>query len=893
LQHGSVAKGNAKAHMSSSGGKKAGLTRQVTVKNLKEIETSKDLVDRVSRYLFYSLVEDRHTATAKDIYMALAYSIRDQMAGKWINTQRQVRENNERIVYYLSMEFYLGRMLKNGIINLGLQDVVEDTMKALEMEINCLYPCERDAGLGNGGLGRLAACFLDSMATLNIPCIGYGLRYEYGIFEQEINAEGDQIEHADNWLELGYPWEVQRLKDAVEIELYGRLNHEGKWVDTQKLLAVPHDIPIPGYKNGTIGCLRLWKAKANNELSLAKFNVGDYVEAVEEKNKNENITRVLYPNDSTVVGKELRLKQEYFLVAASIRDILYRYFDNQIGGENNLNLTCEVERINVRDTSYRGRFNWKDLAKKTKLVHSLSSKVAIQLNDTHPSLAIPELLRIFIDEFGIEFDIAWPIVKKCFYYTNHTVLPEALEKWPCEMLERVLPRHLAIVGLINSVHMAEVRNYISQKKGQGISPHLERDLSIYQEDGQKSIRMSYLSIVGSSRVNGVAQVHSNLIRETLFKNFVQFYSESKDDTEHFTNVTNGVTPRRWLLQCNAELAALITARIGDSWPRDLCQLKKLNEFKNEAAFLAKLGAVKRQKKEQLRQFLVQKHGITINADWMLSVQVKRIHEYKRQLMNVINVIVQFNRAREGKKVHPKTYIIGGKAAPAYWRAKKIIKLISCVTRKINADPLASKCLRLVMLPNYDVSTAEIVIPAADLSEQISLAGMEASGTGNMKFMMNGALTVGTLDGANYEIDEAVDESSIFVFGMRIEDVPRERATYTSQRRRQLLEENAEIDNALKLIDSGYFMPECAHYFRDVTADLRDNDWYMLIKDLPSYIEAEDRASELYYRDFKSSTAQQSEWLRASLDNIANSGRFSSDESIKNYAHNVWKVKYDA
>jgi len=851
------------------------LKRQVTVKNLHNIESWEDLRTRVSQHIFYTLVRDQYDVT--DLYKALAFSLRDEMAEKWIMTERTTRQNNERMVYYLSMEFYLGRMMKNAVTNLGLDEVVKETMGKLEMKasLDDIYGEERDAGLGNGGLGRLAACYLDSMATLSIPCVGYGLRYEYGIFEQEINAEGEQVEHADNWLEHGYPWEIQRVEDAVEVQMYGRVDAaSGAWVDTTKLRAVPHDVPIPGYCNNQIGCLRLWKAKANNELSLASFNTGDYVSAVEEKNKSENITRVLYPNDSTACGKELRLKQEYFLVAASVGDIVNRYLNHHLFGESQ-------DPHTVGSTLSKKLADKKNMPKLKQIMLKIADKIAIQLNDTHPALAIPELMRLLVDVFGIQWEIAFPIVKKSFYYTNHTVLPEALEKWSVGMLQHVLPRHLEIIYRINSVHLADVR----LKMGSD-SPAVG-EMSLVQESPEKMIRMAYLSIVGSSRVNGVAQVHSKLIRNTLFKNFVDFYA-TENDPNHFTNVTNGVTPRRWLKECNPELSELISTRVKGEWVTNLLKLSELNKLKSDNDFLDKLAAVKTTKKRQLQTFLAKRHSIDINPDWMLSVQVKRIHEYKRQLLNLLNVVVLFNRVRANKYVPPRTIIIGGKAAPAYQRAKKIVRLISKVAHAIDADARARKCLKLIMLPNYDVSTAEIVIPAADLSEQISLAGMEASGTGNMKFMMNGAITIGTLDGANMEISQSVGPDSMFKFGMSIEEVPVERQSYDNAMRRAILDANPEIADALNLIRSGFFMPQTSDYFHDIVDDLFYNDYYMVLKDMPAYVDAQDRAGALFY----AKADAKRRWLAASLDNIANSGRFSSDESIKNYAKEIWHVKYD-
>jgi len=858
-----------------------GLSRQVTVKTLPRVNDTDDLIESINRHLFGTQLKDRTDATTDDIYVALALSLRDQMAQRWIRTQRRNREHNLKHVYYLSMEFYLGRFLRNTIANLGMDQIVDETLKILNVDKEAVFECEPDAGLGNGGLGRLAACFLDSMANLNIPCYGYGLLYEYGIFKQTITVDGDQRENADDWLQNSYVWDIVKDDEKVPINFYGEIQN-GKWVKTQVINAVPHDIPVPGYKNNVIQTLRLWKAQASSELSFEMYNTGDYVRAVEQKNEGENITRVLYPDDSTYTGKELRLKQEYFLVAASIRDILRRHIKTQDAIQmakipkseqaSTSDLNSNIKRsVTVKIPSDRDTV--------IKLLENFAEKNAIQLNDTHPALAIPEILRIFLDEYELTWEEAWKITRKSFNYTNHTVLPEALEKWPVYMIEKLLPRHLQIIYSINHQFLLEVSARFKNSNQQIIE-----NMSVVQEFPEKAIRMSNLAIVGSSKVNGVAAMHSELIKRTLFKNFVDFYKCVDDDDNHFLNVTNGVTPRRWILEANQELSQLITQEIGHNWVTNLLQLKGLERLKTNANILQELESIKHLKKQQLAHFLKKKYNFDLNPDWMLSIQVKRIHEYKRQFMNLLHVVILYNRILSGEKVPPRTVMIGGKAAPSYSTAKLIIKLTNKIAKVIDNDERVNKTLKFIFVPNYDVSSAEVIIPAADLSEQISLAGLEASGTSNMKFMMNGALTIGTMDGANVEIREAVGDENIFTFGMLIEDVSNARQNY-GREIQFIINSNEEISKALNMIDSGYFFPEQPHCFSPLINSTRGSDYYMVLKDLMAYVDAEEKAAQLYYNN-------KQEWFKKALINIANSGRFSSDEAIINYAEKIWKVEWN-
>ena len=773
----------------------------------------------------FSLAKSGDRATERDCYKALAYAVRDRIVDRWMATQDAYRAAKVRRVYYLSLEFLIGRLLGNNVINLGLEQQCREAMDSLGLDWNRLRDYEMDAGLGNGGLGRLAACFMDSLATLNLPATGYGLRYDYGIFRQRI-INGEQREEPDNWLKYGYPWEIQRPEYACLIGFGGHVEHytgrtgrdEWVWVPAQQVQAVPYDLPIVGYKGKTVSTLRLWSAKATNEFSLDEFNRGDYVEAVEAKVLAENLTKVLYPNDSTTQGKELRLRQQYLFVAASVHDILRRF----------------------REEGHE----WRHLPK----------YVFIQLNDTHPTLAIPELMRILVDVEGLAWDDAWTYVRACTGYTNHTVLPEALEKWPVPLMERVLPRHMQIIYEINARFLQHVATLYP-----GDVARLAR-MSLIDEAGDKSVRMANLCLVGSSAVNGVAALHTEILKKTIFRDFYEIMPT------HFSNKTNGITQRRWLLKANPRLAALITETIGDG---------------NDKAFLDRFAEIKRANKEILANTIFNTLGFQVSPDAIFDVQVKRLHEYKRQLLLVLYIIILFNRLIEKPDldVYPRVFIFGAKAAPGYWVAKLIIRLIHGVASVVNTHPLVKGRLAVAFLPDYRVSLAEKIIPAANVSEQISLAGTEASGTGNMKLMLNGAITLGTLDGANVEIAQEVGPENIVIFGLKTEEVEKLRPTYNA---RAIYESNPEIKRALDMIRRNVFSLMAPGVFEPLLQNLLDyNDYYMLLKDLPDFIKAQDRIEALY-RDTNA-------WNKASLINVASAGKFSSDRTIREYAHDIWHL----
>jgi starch phosphorylase len=708
--------------------------KQISVRGISLVENVTTVKKTFNRHLHFTLVKDRNVATPRDYYFALAHTVRDHLVSRWIRTQQYYYEKDPKRVYYLSLEYYVGRSLTNTMVNLGIQSEVDEALYQLGLDIEDLEDLEQDAGLGNGGLGRLAACFLDSMATLGLAAYGYGLRYDYGIFTQTIQ-QGWQVEEPDDWLRFGNPWEKARPEYTLPVHFYGRTIKEGnvtKWVDTQVVYAMPYDSPVPGYANNTVNTMRLWSAKAPTNFDLKFFNDGDYIQAVCDRNSAENITRVLYPNDNVTEGKDLRLKQEYFLVAATLQDIIRRYKTSKFG--------CRDEIRNDFSTFHE--------------------KVAIQLNDTHPSLALPELMRLLVDVEGFSWEKAWDITKKTCAYTNHTLLPEAIERWPVSRLGVMLPRHLEIIYEINYRHLKEV-----EAKFPGDHDRVRR-MSLVEEDGVKRINMGYLCVVGSHAVNGVAKIHSDLLKTTLFKDFYEMFPE------RFQNKTNGITPRRWLLLCNQSLADAVVDRIGDEWISDLNKLKQLSNFVNDENFVRTIYKVKQENKLKFTQWVEQHYKLKIDPGAMFDMQVKRIHEYKRQLLNVLHVITQYNRIRKNPngKFVPRVVMIGGKAAPGYHMAKKIIKLINNVATIVNNDPIINGRLKLIFLENYRVSLAEKIIPAADLSEQISLAGTEASGTGNMKFMLNGALTIGTLDGANVEMAEEVGNDNIFIFGMTVDQV---------------------------------------------------------------------------------------------------------------------------
>jgi len=748
----------------------------------------------------------------------------------------------------------MGRTLQNTMVNLGLQNKCDEAMYQLGLDIEELEELEEDAGLGNGGLGRLAACFLDSMATLGLAAYGYGIRYEYGIFNQKIR-DGWQVEEADDWLRYGNPWEKARPEYLVPVHFFGKVNHNdqgsweeaSEWVDTQVVFAMPYDTPTPGYCNNTVNTLRLYSAKPANSFNLGVFNTGDYIEAVCDRNSAENISRVLYPNDNFFEGKALRLRQEYFVVCATVQDIIRRFKSAAFG-----------DRSEVR----------------TSFV-SFPDKVAIQLNDTHPSLAIPELMRIFVDIEKLKWDEAWDLVVRTCAYTNHTVLPEALERWPTQLLEQMLPRHLEIIYMINHKHLEKVKEYFPGDEGR------LRRMSLIEEDGEKRVNMAHLCIVGSHAVNGVAAIHSKIIRNQVFKDFVEL-ADKTGNTNKFQNKTNGITQRRWLLLCNPSLSELITEKVGETFTTDLSILRGLEKHLNDRAFLNQLHQIKQENKCKLAAFVKKEWNITIDPSAMFDIQVKRIHEYKRQLMNALNIAVMYNRikAEPQKSFVPRVVMIGGKAAPGYHAAKMIIKLINSIGSVVNNDPVVGNKLKVVYLENYRVSLAEKVIPACDLSEQISTAGTEASGTGNMKFMMNGALTIGTMDGANVEMVEEMGIRNMFVFGLTVPQVQKlDREGYNG---RKYYEECKELKNVVDQIAGGFFNPHDPQLFCKFMENLINFDRFKVLADFQSYMECQERVSETYMNVDK--------WSRMCAANIAASGKFSSDRTIAEYAKDIWDVE---
>jgi starch phosphorylase len=792
-----------------------------------------------AEHLKYTLGEDKYTAGDHDRFMALAYAVRDRLINQWIKTQQTHHSKNAKRVYYLSLEFLMGRAMGNNVISLGIDDAVKTALEELGYKWEDLRDHEVDAGLGNGGLGRLAACFLDSLATLEIPAFGYGLRYDYGIFRQEI-VNGWQTEKPDDWLRGGNPWEIERPEICVPVNFGGRveiLTENGKkvhhWVDTHIVYGIPYDMPIVGYGGKTVNTLRGWSARAPEEFDFQDFNEGGYVEAVSDKVNAENLTKVLYPNDKLYLGKELRLRQQYFFVACSLWDIIRRF--------------------------KKSGCPWKELP----------NQVAIQLNDTHPSMAVPELMRILMDLEGLEWKTAWDLTVRTLGYTNHTLMPEALETWPMPMFEKLFPRHLEIIYEINTHFLQEAA--IRFRK----DPEKMRNVSIIEESEPKNLRMANLCIIGSHSTNGVAALHTELLKSTLVKDLATIYPG------RFNNKTNGITQRRWLLKANPGLAALITGTIGDGWICDMDLLKKIIPHAEDTAFQNKFGAIKRQAKERLAAQLLDEFGWELNPDSIFDIQVKRLHEYKRQLLNALHIVILYNRLKKNgtEGFVPRTFLFGGKAAPGYMMAKLIIKFINNLQGVINADPDINDALKVFFLPNYRVSLAERLLPAADVSEQISTAGTEASGTGNMKFMCNGALTIGTLDGANIEIAEEVGMENIFIFGLKAHEAAELGKRYNPS---EFSEKNGEIREALDLIFSGYFNINEPGIFDPLRDMLMNGDRYLHLADLESYAAAQNRVSELYKKP--------AEWNRKAILNVACSGKFSSDRTIKEYAEEIWKIK---
>ena len=790
-------------------------------------------------HIRYTLAKNIERATPRDQYTAFANVVRDRIIERWINTQEEYRSQNTKRVYYMSLEFLMGRLLGNNVINLKADQLCREALKEYGIDWNDLRDYETDAGLGNGGLGRLAACYLDSMSTLDLAGLGYGLRYDYGIFRQKI-VGGNQVEEPDGWLNDGYPWEIERPEYDQIVNFGGHVEcvsdrgrQSWRWVPAEQVQGIPYDLPIVGYKNA-VNTLRLWSAKAVDEFDLADFNKGSYVDAVESKVLAENLTKVLYPNDNTMAGKELRLRQQYFFVACSLKDILRRYREINDGWD------------------------------------ALPDKVFIQLNETHPSLVIPELMRILMDQEGLAWEKAWDLTRRSTGYTNHTILPEALEKWPVSMMERLLPRHLQIIYEINGRFLQQISALYP-----GDVKRLQR-MSLIDESGERYVRMANMCLVATSSVNGVAELHSEILKDSLFKDFYELFPEK------FHNVTNGITPRRWLLKANPSLAQLITENIGEKWITELDELKKLEKFKSEKAFLDALAKIKRCNKGQLSNWVKSNLGVSLDPSAIFDVQVKRLHEYKRQLLLVLYIIIFYNRLISDSKYDPvpRSFIFAAKAAPGYYMAKLIIRLIHGVAGVVNSNPRTRGKLSVAFLPDYRVSLAEKIMPASEVSEQISLAGMEASGTGNMKFMMNGALTLGTYDGANVEINQEVGDENMFLFGLRTEGVAVLRPTYDS---RKIYESDPEIKAALDMIRSNVFSLLEPGLFEPILRSLLDyNDYYMLLADLKDYCAAQDRV-DATYRD-------SAKWNAMSLVNIARSGRFSSDRAVLEYAKNIWNVE---
>ena len=793
-------------------------------------------------HLVYSVGKDPMLATSRDWFLAAAYAVRDRLIDQWMKTMRGYYDNDVKRVYYLSMEFLVGRALTNAMINLGIHDALRQAVGELGYDLDELQTWEVEPALGNGGLGRLAACLVDSMATLGMAGFGYGIRYEFGMFTQHIE-QGWQVEAPENWLRYGNPWEFQRPGVIYPVRFGGRVvsyrdgesRWRHQWIDAEEVMAMAYDVPVPGYGGTTVNNLRLWVAKSTREFNLKYFNQGNYIEAVRDKNESENLSKVLYPSDSTARGKELRFRQEYFFVCASLQDILARFRKSH----TNFDL--------------------------------LPDYVALQLNDTHPAMAVAELMRVLVDEHHYDWDRAWDITVRTCGYTNHTLLPEALETWPVSLFEQLLPRHLEIVYEINQRSLNAVRYCWPG------DVDVLRRMSLIDEDGERRVRMAHLAVVGSHKVNGVARIHTDLMKSTIFADFERFQPGK------ITCKTNGITPRRWLLAANPLLASLITSHIGDRWITHLDELKALVPLAEDAAFRTQFAAAKHANKQRLAHVIEQRLGIPVDTGSLFDVMVKRMHEYKRQLLNLLHVVTRYNRIRANPLLPtvPRTVIIGGKAAPGYVMAKLIIKLINDVADVINNDPLVGSRLKLVFVPNYNVSTAEMIIPAADLSEQISTAGTEASGTGNMKLALNGALTVGTWDGANVEICEEVGEENMFLFGLSAHEVARLRRGGWDAN--AAIAADPEMAQVIDMIGNGYFSPDQPDRFRPIVDTLTvGGDHYLLTADYRPYVETQERVDQLYLAG--------EDWVRRAILNVARMGKFSSDRTVAEYGEEIWGVR---
>jgi starch phosphorylase len=807
-----------------------------------ELDTSVEgLKKLILHHLKFSLARDKQTAEPRDWWLASAKAAQSLLVERMMATQEAHYAANTRRVYYLSLEFLMGRLYSNSFHSVGVNGNFMKAIGELGLDYEALRNEEYDMGLGNGGLGRLAACFLDSLATLDLPAVGYGIHYQYGLFKQEFR-NGYQVELPDAWMQYGTPWEICRPEHSTTIQAYGHVEHVfddlgnsvPRWTGTREVVGLPFDIPVPGYGTATVNYLRLWESRATEDFDFEAFNRGGYEEAVRRKNMSETISKVLYPNDNTESGRELRLVQQYFFVACSIRDIIRRF---------------------LKDNSDWSLF---------------PEKVCIHLNDTHPAIAVPELQRILHDELKLPWEQAWSIVTRTIAYTNHTLLPEALERWSVGLLSKVLPRHMEIIFEINKRHLDEVEKHYPGDL------RMKQVLSLIEEGATQMVRMAHLAIVGGFSVNGVAELHTRLLRSQMFPEFDALFPGK------FNNKTNGITPRRWLLSCNPRLASLITGRIGHGWERDLTKLRGLEAFAEDPAFQSEFMAVKRANKEDLAEIIRTECGVEVSPDAMFDVQIKRLHEYKRQHLNLLHILALYRRILQNPEAPhvPRVFIFAAKAAPGYEMAKTIIKAINAVASKINSDPRVADKLRVVFLPNYRVSLAQRIVPAADLSEQISTAGKEASGTGNMKLALNGALTIGTLDGANVEIREEVGLENIFIFGLTVEEV--EALWKRGYNPMSYCEADEELRAVVDWVGSNYFTPDEPPR---VLSSLRDNlvhhDPYLCLADFRSYSDAQARV-DAAFRDSAG-------WARMAILNTARCGKFSSDRTIAEYARDIWKL----
>ena len=799
------------------------------------------LASEILKALKYRVGKDMTVATQYDWLTASIQVVRDRIIDHWIESTKEAYEQQEKRVYYLSLEFLIGRLMRDAFSNLGLLDNMRQALSTLGVELDVIAALEPDAALGNGGLGRLAACFMESMATVNIPAHGYGIRYANGMFRQEI-SDGWQVELPETWLEHGNPWEFERRERSFEVgfgghvesitSAHGRLERH-VWKPTDRVVAVAYDTPVVGWRGNRVNTLRLWSAMAIDPILLDAFNAGDHIGALRESNKADSLARVLYPADSHTAGQELRLRQEFFFSTASLQDILQRHF-SQYG----------------------------DLS-------TLPDKAAIHLNDTHPAIAVADLMRLLMDVHGIDFDQAWNITKKTFAYTNHTLLPEALESWPVPLFERLLPRHMQIIYAINAQVLLEARSagiFTDEEIGK---------ISLIAEGSERRVRMGNLAFVGSHSINGVSALHTELMKETVFADLHRLYPD------RINNKTNGITPRRWLIQCNPGLTGLAREAIGDRFLDDITALKKLDAFAEDASFREKFVAVKRANKERLANLVASRLGIKLDPSALFDIQIKRIHEYKRQLLNIIEAVALYDqiRSRPERDWMPRVKFFGGKAAPSYHNAKLIIKLANDVAKVINRDPAVRGLLKVVFIPNYNVSLAEVMMPAADLSEQISTAGMEASGTGNMKFALNGALTIGTLDGANVEMKENVGDENIFIFGLTTQQVAERRGNGYDPR--SVIESSPELSQALSAISSGVFSPDDPERYRELMDGLYQHDWFMVAADFDAYASMQ-REVDRVWRDSP-------DWYARAIRNVARMGWFSSDRTIRQYANEIWNV----